>query len=1123
MSTYAEIESPWGALGYICLPGGPDKKPVVGGWGDQPWAGRGILYPRGRRYHSVGGPRPTDDEFQIWDLMAQEAGDQPRALLLPASGSIPLVVIDVDDPGRLAWVVETYGDTPMRVTTGRKGGGVHLYYQMPGGREILSANGVIGPDEALRPDKGTTAIDVKAARGYVVAAGSAHPSGKTYELLWDGEPRDPTTLTLEDLRELPVLEPEVHDRELARGEVRKAAWRASRTSTGQPRQGNHAVHKSTGAVAGGGVDPATPITSETAETFTLATAPPGRYHSPFRHDAHPSCDIWVPPGSGRRQLCDWSTDERWWLDEPRQRRKDEGSGQPPQENATVYKAPTAATGGSPYLPDGALRSDARLFCCPAPQGTGKTHRIGEDLVVPVLERGGTVLDIAHRRSLATIHARRLGLVDYQVVEGELEPTAGVGHAVCLDSLSRCPTYRRLDRAPGYGEIEDVQHDLVVLDEAVSVLLHLFGGTIAKKAGVTKTWRQLREHLQRAKQVDLADADLARCPEAVAIVRDMMGGLRNEEVAWVGHEPPAEPKQAVEYTHLDALVESMIEGVRDGAPIWVYSTTRRDATAVHERLQAVHPDRRGLLITADTIANEDVRAVLNDPAKAEAYDWIVASPSCATAWSYDGDHFQRVYAIARGFRSRDGAPGATALDVFQGVRRVRHPGDSTLRYWVGGDVCSMPTDPGTIADELLRAGRRTGKLIGFETADPDHPRIVRDYARALATRGRWGNHLHDYRPRSDEHHKLDKAARAAEKEANKAMTQMNNRHRQLCDAAEWAEGAKTTKDQRYREGVLADLDAKYEAARATWGRLHDEARQLREAADAARPEISKGALREYLETVGYTISSTIDLPLAPGEHATVKEILRERETQEVAAAPEITTAEADEILDTDKVPEQVLGTMKRTIDPTAPDLVSDSSALRLARKAATRRKLADFYGVEPTAALVERDDEGRYRAKCRRFTWYTLVREGGRDDVEHLDREEVVEDAAQCRHRLAWCQVVKGVLEMYGLDHLEDGAVLNTNPSPADTRKLWTLSRYASIALGLSLAPTERDPLRPLRSVLSSMGLRLQRDTEGRRVLAGVGQVKYDAAAYRRRLVIDLIDNTGGVDLDALLDGLEVAA
>jgi hypothetical protein len=165
---FRSVAAPWFDLGFCVIPGGLNKVPFVK-WGN-------IV---------AGAP-----EGYVWshEELDQLTASFPRAnplLLIDSGAHTKLVVVDADAPERVGWIVDRFGDTPLRTTTGRDGGGEHLIYRKPDGVEkVTSRNGVIGPLDEVewgfktdpetgvskkRDRWGETKIDVKSWRSYVIA------------------------------------------------------------------------------------------------------------------------------------------------------------------------------------------------------------------------------------------------------------------------------------------------------------------------------------------------------------------------------------------------------------------------------------------------------------------------------------------------------------------------------------------------------------------------------------------------------------------------------------------------------------------------------------------------------------------------------------------------------------------------------------------------------------------------------------------------------------------------------------------------------------------------------------------------------------------------------------------
>lgn len=143
-----------------------------------------------------GAPDPKDPASVTKALRswAQQWPDADGIMSLTAQpNGVDLDVVDVDHLPDLQWVLDTFGDTPLRVSTGREGGGVHLYYRRDktwsGSRKTYTQGG---------PNHKT---DFLTATSLVVAPGSTHKTGAAYKLCGSvGE------ITIEVLRNLPVLD-----------------------------------------------------------------------------------------------------------------------------------------------------------------------------------------------------------------------------------------------------------------------------------------------------------------------------------------------------------------------------------------------------------------------------------------------------------------------------------------------------------------------------------------------------------------------------------------------------------------------------------------------------------------------------------------------------------------------------------------------------------------------------------------------------------------------------------------------------------------------------------------------------------------------------------------------------
>jgi hypothetical protein len=108
--------------------------------------------------------QPTDDEMVQW------FSGPPMNLAIITGAISDVVVIDADSPEALRWCTARLPYTPWQTKTAR---GFHLIYQHPGG--------VVANRARLETGAGRLAIDCRGDGGYVIAPGSIHASGATYE------------------------------------------------------------------------------------------------------------------------------------------------------------------------------------------------------------------------------------------------------------------------------------------------------------------------------------------------------------------------------------------------------------------------------------------------------------------------------------------------------------------------------------------------------------------------------------------------------------------------------------------------------------------------------------------------------------------------------------------------------------------------------------------------------------------------------------------------------------------------------------------------------------------------------------------------------------------------------
>lgn len=136
--------------------------------------------------------RPRDKRWLVTDY---SDADLDRAVAAGANVGLRLTASQIaldydprnaapDTLARLGELVPTLGEAPCCATCG---GGFHWFYALPEGTD----------PKALRGSLDIPGVDVKKWGGYVVAAGSRHPSGTYYR--WESEPNGPLPMAPDSL------------------------------------------------------------------------------------------------------------------------------------------------------------------------------------------------------------------------------------------------------------------------------------------------------------------------------------------------------------------------------------------------------------------------------------------------------------------------------------------------------------------------------------------------------------------------------------------------------------------------------------------------------------------------------------------------------------------------------------------------------------------------------------------------------------------------------------------------------------------------------------------------------------------------------------------------------------
>jgi KaiC/GvpD/RAD55 family RecA-like ATPase len=152
------------SAGAAC--GAPGKHPIGPGWQNRPISDPGAF------------GRLVDNE-------SRRLGMTPNVGLLTGSAS-GVIVVDVDDDGRLAALEEEHGELPAAVVCRTGSGGRHFYFRAPTGVAVGNRARIGGAGESGR------GLDVRGDGGQVLLPPSIHANGRAYAWQaaaspWEGE------------------------------------------------------------------------------------------------------------------------------------------------------------------------------------------------------------------------------------------------------------------------------------------------------------------------------------------------------------------------------------------------------------------------------------------------------------------------------------------------------------------------------------------------------------------------------------------------------------------------------------------------------------------------------------------------------------------------------------------------------------------------------------------------------------------------------------------------------------------------------------------------------------------------------------------------------------------------
>ena len=352
--------------------------------------------------------------------------------------------------------------------------------------------------------------------------------------------------------------------------------------------------------------------------------------------------------------------------------------------------------------------DRGLLVLASGKGTGKTNLLAE-----LLRDEPKVVSLGHRIALQRNICDRWGLNfknDLDKVQGRFFGPDGytLRLGLCIDSI--------LSIRP-----EDVSGGILVMDEFMQVLRHLFlGETCAKNGNRGALIEHLSHLIASARLVILADADA--CDAGINYIQQWRSDGDHEPVL-VLNEYVGESFEAIflETRKIDDAYQRLTEDLESGEKLFIATDSRAGSTKLATKLITLFPNKIGLLINSDTSGEPEQRAFITTPnIHVHRYDWVIATPSLGTGVSIEVDHFDRVYGIFKGI--------LTDSDAAQALNRVRSKVPRVIWAAVHGQnyaAISSSQNPRVIQRSIRRRSFTAAQLLRSQLGFKLNPRDSED--------------------------------------------------------------------------------------------------------------------------------------------------------------------------------------------------------------------------------------------------------------------------------------------------------------------------------------------------------------------------------------------------------------
>jgi hypothetical protein len=259
-----------------------------------------------------------------------------------------------------------------------------------------------------------------------------------------------------------------------------------------------------------------------------------------------------------------------------------------------------------------------------PMGAGKTQHIGGALA----ELSPSFLAVAPSRALVADLCRRLRLPSYSDIESQDDARGCARVGICVNSLI----------AERLQPVTERPHT-VFIDEATQVINSVLTGSHVKTP--VEVMAALERVTAQAETLVLADAD------ANELLLEWVKNVRPGEPIHIWLIPENYHHITIRHRREGKPVQTALE-LADAGPLLVCVDSKEQAATLYRALQDKYPGRRGLLITADTTGEPEVRAFTRHPSQeAHRYDWVVYSPAISSGVSIEVPHFAQHLAVYTG--------------------------------------------------------------------------------------------------------------------------------------------------------------------------------------------------------------------------------------------------------------------------------------------------------------------------------------------------------------------------------------------------------------------------------------------------------------------------------------------